>query len=258
MLSRIRSARAGLAEVERPDCIVVVVDELFWRERGLTADSPVREKILELAIDLLAESGPESFSLTSICERLFISRPLVYHYFRDQNHLMAEATSISYARYADRLKTDAASETTPRARLERWMSAQAEWMHAHAGIAVVLHFPRAFAKVSRAIQDDHAPAMELSFRYNMAVLATLVRGVERNQLLPLTFGPQNAPYDELVADVGLLLRTASVGMSSLGASVWASAPSSPSHSVDEIDLNTAAMYQHIRWVAATPTEGRAG
>lgn len=227
-------------------------DEDFWLQRGLNSSSHVREKILTLAMELLAQGGPESFNLKAICEPLFISRPLVYHYFGNQYGLMAEATMQSYARYAEKLKTDALAQNTPRARLESWMTSQAQWMKSHSGIAVIVQFPIASKKVSDILHTKFGEEMLQIFRYNMAVLATLVRGVERNQLLPLDFDPENAPYDELASDVGLLLKTSSVGFSALGASVWAAGRTLSSHQVDEIKLNAAVLSQHIRWVSSLP------
>lgn len=227
-------------------------DEDYWNKRGLTTSTPIRDKILVLATELLAKEGPESFNLKAICDPLFISRPLIYHYFGNQYGLMAEVITLAYRNYAERLKREAAAQSTPKARLETWMMAQAQWMQTHSGIAVVLQFPNASKKVTQELHERFHDDMLETFQFNMAVLATLVRGVERNQLLPLNFEAENAPYEELASDVGLLLRTSSVGMSALGASVWAAGRTSPSHRVDEINLNTAAVTQHIKWVAATP------
>jgi len=45
-----------------------------------------------------------------------------------------------------------------------------------------------------------------------------------------------------------LMRTASVGMSALGASVWAAGHTMPSRDIDEGYLQDASLTQHRKWV----------
>jgi hypothetical protein len=131
--------------------------------------------------------------------------------------------------------------------LEAWIAAQTRWFGEHRGIAVLLQM--AHPTYSAVIRDGFGLQMERAFHFNMTVLATLVLDVENNQLSPLDFTRDDAPYGELLTqNLGLLMRTASVGMSALGSSVWAAGSSAPTRDAKENFLESASLAQHAKWV----------
>lgn len=207
----------------------------------------VREKILELAVSELAEQGTEFFRTPLICERLHISRSLVNHHFGDQMGLTAEAAVVSYERYVEKLRLAASTKRTPASRLEAWMEAQHEWFASHRGTAALLQMPH--PRYAELMRSRFEARLKDAFRLNMAVLATLVRDVKRGQVSPLAFDIESAPFDELLGQsMENLMRTASVGMSSMGASVWAAGHTMPSRDMEENHLETPSLTQHRKWV----------
>lgn len=220
----------------------------FWAGRGLPTNPPMRTQILELAIDEVALNGSEHFRAAEICDRLFIARSLINHHFGNQSRLIVEATVTAYERYVNELKQAALIASTPRERLEAWIIAQAKWFAENRGTATLLQLPH--PSFTQIINELFGERMEQIFQYNMAVLGTLVKGIQRNELLPLDFDRETAPYTEVPAgDMHLLLRTASVGLSSLGSSVWSAAQEMPSHNNGESYLTSAILTQHAKWIS---------
>lgn len=68
------------------------------RSRAPTFDAQ-RDGILERAADLFAEHGFHGASMASIAEASGVSKPLLYHYYRDKSHLLFDIAD----RYMDRL-----------------------------------------------------------------------------------------------------------------------------------------------------------
>lgn len=215
---------------------------------------PIRTQILEAAIRELARNGSEFFRTPELCRRLHIARSLINHHFGSQLGLIAEATAVAYERYVWQLKEAADMQATPTARLEAWMAEQSRWFVANRGIAVQLQMPhQVHVEIMR---EKFADRLLDSFKFNMAVLAVLVKGVQHNEMLSLDFDVQTAPFDELLSDdVSLLMRVGSVGMSALGASVWSTGTNMPSRDLDVSYLQTASQAQHAKWVVRALTSG---
>ena len=157
----------------------------------------VRDQFLEAAISELAENGTEFFDTTKVCLQLHVSRSLVNYYFGSHIGLIVEATVISYERYAEQLKLAAAKRKTPTARLEAWMKAQHDWFTANRGIAALLQM--AHPIYADVFHERFESRMQSCFRYNMAVLATLVRDVQNEEVTPLNFDASSAPFSELLS-----------------------------------------------------------
>lgn len=68
------------------------------RSRAPTFDAQ-RDGILERAADLFAEHGFRGASMASIAGACGVSKPLLYHYYRDKSHLLLDIAD----RYMDRL-----------------------------------------------------------------------------------------------------------------------------------------------------------
>lgn len=214
----------------------------------------VRDRILERAIVELAANGTEFFPTTKLCRELHIARSLINHHFGNQMGLIAEATVTSYERYVVLLRDAAASRDTPATRLDAWMKAQSEWFVAHRGIAVLLQMPH--PKYAAVMRDAFAARLTAGFRFNMAVLGILVRDVNDDEVTPLDFDIASAPFEDVMGEsLETMMRTASVGMSSMGAAVWAAGRTMPSRDLAEDYIELTTLAQHRRWVlqAIAPT-----
>jgi AcrR family transcriptional regulator len=209
--------------------------------------SKVREAILERAARELALNGSEFFRTTTLCQELHIARSLINHHFGSHVGLIAEAAVVSYERYVLHLRDQASVGDTPASRLEAWMSAQHEWFVSNRGTAALLQLPH--PTYATVISERFSERMKTSFRFSMTVLATLVRDVQDNTISDLGFDPATAPFTDLLSQsMETLMRTASVGMSALGASVWAAGHTMPSRDIDEGYLQDASLTQHRKWV----------
>jgi AcrR family transcriptional regulator len=207
----------------------------------------LRTQILQAAITELALNGSEFFRSTQLCKELHIARSLINHHFGNQTGLIAEATVTAYEQYVDLLRSAAEEHTAPDDRLEAWITAQTHWFGEHRGIAVLLQM--AHPTYSAAMRDGFGARMERSFQFNMTVLATLVLDVERHEVSSLNFTRDGAPYSVMLTqNLGLLMRTASVGMSALGSSVWAAGSSAPTRDAKENYLESVSLAQHAKWV----------
>lgn len=207
----------------------------------------MRDQILQVAMGELAVNGTDFFNTPQLCERLHITRTLINHHFGNQMKLIAEAAVCAYEEYIAILRKAAESESAPEARLQAWMRAQNEWFFHNRGTAALLQMPH--PTYAAIISADFETRMQKAFRHNMAVLACLVRGVQMNEFVSLDFSMENAPYDDILGqDLETLMRTASVGMSSLGASVWAAGQAMPSRNINEAFLQSASLTQHQIWV----------
>lgn len=219
------------------------------------ASPPIRAQILVAAIAELAHSGSEFFDTPALCSRLHIARTSINHYFGGRTGLIAEATTSAYEAYVEELKQAANSKDSPPARLEAWMDAQIKWFRNNPGIAVLMEMPHPTYR--KVMLERFAPRLIAAFKYNMAVLAALVRGVQEDRVTSLAFTRETAPYQELIGqDVTTLMRTASVGTSSLGAAVWLAGDAIPASHFEEGHLQSAVFSQHAKWMVRTITATR--
>lgn len=210
-------------------------------------NSNVRDQLVETAIHELAVNGSEFFDTTGICRRLHISRSLVNHHFGSQINLIAEAAVVSYERYVLMLRDSANVHDRPSARLEAWMEAQHSWFVTNRGTAALLQMPH--PTYAHVMTERFGRRMQDNFRLNMAVLGTLVRDVQNGEVSSLDFDVESAPFDELLGqNLETLMRTASVGMSSLGASTWAAGKAMPTREVEGNYLQAASLAQHRKWI----------
>ena len=56
-----------------------------------TTPHPTREKLIEVAVNLIGEVGVEAVETAVVLERAGVTTGALYHHFRDMNHLLEEA-----------------------------------------------------------------------------------------------------------------------------------------------------------------------
>ncbi len=82
----------------------------------------MREKILKAAMELFAARGYAGTSTRAICEAAGISKPVLYYYFRDKQHLYQELMIDSFAYYRRILLRASKARGGLRARLTRMLA----------------------------------------------------------------------------------------------------------------------------------------
>lgn len=207
----------------------------------------MRNKILEHALKELAQNGPEFFDTAKLCRELFIARSLINHHFGNQVGLIAETVVLAYERYVLELRNAASKKDSPENRLEAWMLAQVNWYSTHQGIAMIVNYPH--RNYTAIFEAKFKNRLQNAFRFNMTVLAILVRDIHEQTVSAIDFSISDAPYASMVsANTANSLRSATVGMGSLGGSVWSAGRAMTARDLRERYLEDAAVMHHIGWV----------
>lgn len=165
-------ARRKLSEVSHPDPLLT---DDFWLTFGSDPQPPMRLKILYVTFGEIAVSGPASFNVASVCDRLGITYPMVNHYFGSRDGLIAEAATEVYERYAEKLWESARSAgLSPEDRLRAWISSEVTETTNLGGWSPVLHFASASREVTAEIQRSFASRLNRIYEIKVARLTQLV------------------------------------------------------------------------------------
>lgn len=208
----------------------------YWLRFGDDPEPKVREKLLYLAIDEIAQVGPNDFNSYSICDRINVTYPMVNHYFGGRNGLVAEAALVVYRRYINRLHDGVRkAPPSPEERLRAWIKGQIFWTVDMRGWGAVLNYPDSCQQSSRILREMHGEEMRELFEYNLAVLIHLIGEVRTGVVSawPDRLTPEFRAIS--ASDVEILTLAASISWSTLGISVWSSGQHVPSEAVREID-----------------------
>jgi AcrR family transcriptional regulator len=211
-------ARRKLSETTHPD---ETLDENYWLRFGSDHQPSMRVKILFVTFDEIAKAGPGSFNVSSVCDRLGITYPMVNHYFGGRDSLIAEAAHMIYTRYVERLWAAVeAAPRTPRDRLAAWILGQIRETDEMGGWGAVLNYPLAAKEVSAEITAKFGPEMSRGFELNIARLSMLIKDIRRGQVSDSDFIHGRVPRAQLLADPELQALLPTVAWGVIGASVW--------------------------------------
>jgi AcrR family transcriptional regulator len=225
-------ARRKLSETSHPD--ETLTDE-HWLRFGDDPQPPMRLKILYVTFDEIAKSGPISFNVASVCDRLGITYPMVNHYFGGRDGLVAEAAHMVYDRYVDNLwKAVNQAPKNPLDRLGAWIRAEIAETQEMGGWGAVLNYPQAAKDVTHHISHSFGEAMTESFELNLARLGSLVRDIRQGSVSDARLERGKVPRAELLMDPELQALVPTVSWATLGVSVWMAGQHLPSRSIPEI------------------------
>lgn len=138
----------------------------------------LRQALLDVALELIAEHGPDGFTLREAARRLGVSHSAPYRHFTDKDALLiavAEAGFVELHR-AGRAASDAA-EDCPRARLRAFGEAYLRFAIEHPSQYRVM-FGRAISKPTPALRE----AGDLAFGLLEAQVAEVVGSVDTRDL----------------------------------------------------------------------------
>ena len=240
-------ARRKLTDISHPD--LSLTDE-YWLRWGDQAQPSMRLKILYVTIEEVAKTGPGSFNVASVCDRLGVTYPMVNHYYGNRDGLLAEAAHMVYERFVDNVW--AAVELAPRNphdRLAAWIRAEIADTASMGGWSSILNYPLSAREVSEMIYSSFGQQMSEAFELNMARLALLVKDVRSGVVTDVQYRRGRVPRAELLADPELQALVPTVVWSTFGAAVWTSGQHLPSRKVPEIGTDTAGLLEnHINRV----------
>jgi AcrR family transcriptional regulator len=225
-------ARRKLTDTTHPD--TTLTDE-HWLTFGSQPQPSMRLKILYVTFEEVAKSGPTSFNVASVCDRLGITYPMVNHYFGSRDALIAEAAHMMFDRYIDRL-WDAveAAPRNPKDRLTAWMVAEIDETREMGGWGSVLNYPLAAKDVSELIDGSFGKEMTEGFELNLARLGQLILDVRSGTVSGIILLHSRLPRTDLLLNPILQSLVPTLAWSTLGASVWFAGQHLPSRKVPEL------------------------
>ena len=237
-------ARRKLSDTTHPDKALV---DSYWLRFGSDPQPPMRLKILYVTFDEVAKAGPTSFNVSSVCDRLGITYPMVNHYFGGRDALIAEAAHMMYLRYVDNLWAAVQrAPRNPKDRLAAWILAEIKETDEMGGWGAVLNYPLAAKDVSSIVRKSFGDVMNQGFELNLARLASLIKDLRRGEVSDPAWTIGTVPRMELFMDPELRALVPTVSWSTLGVSVWVAGQHLPSRSIPEIKpLTNQLIDNHI-------------
>lgn len=249
-------ARRKLTDTSHPD--LTLTDE-YWLAHGDQAQPPMRLKILYVTMEEVARTGPGSFNVANVCDRLGVTYPMVNHYYGNRDGLLAEAAHMVYERFVDDVWVAVErAPKNPRDRLAAWIRAEISETAAMGGWSSILNYPLSAREVSEVIYSSFGQQMSEAFELNMGRLALLVRDVRAGEVTDVLYRRGRVPREELLADPELQALVPTIVWSTFGAAVWTSGQHLPSRKVPEIGSEFSAFLEnHINRVIEMVTDAPA-
>ena len=93
-------ARRRLTDTSHADASL---NDEYWLRFSDEPQPSMRDKIIYLTFEEVAKVGPSLFNVSSVCDRLGITHPMVNHYFGSRDELLAETAYVVYVRYIGQL-----------------------------------------------------------------------------------------------------------------------------------------------------------
>lgn len=138
----------------------------------------LRRALIDVALELIAEHGPDGFTLREAARQLGVSHSAPYRHFADKDALLIAVAEAGFAELyrVGRAATDAA-ENSPRARLRAYGAAYLRFAIEHPSQYRVM-FGRAISKPTPALRE----AGDLAFGLLEAQVAEVVGRVDVRDL----------------------------------------------------------------------------
>ena len=241
-------ARRRLTDTSHPDSSLV--DE-FWLRFSDKPQPPMRDKIIYLTTEEVALVGPTVFNVSSVCDRLGVTHPMVNHYFGSRDALLAETVLFVYQRYIEKIRAAvAAAPANPRERLRAWINQQIDGTAELGGWGGILNYPSSSQHISDLVEEKYGPTMQSLFATNVTRLGLLVRDVRDG----VVTDPDSVDLEELAAEflaeppspTSIVAVASSVSWSTLGVSVWNAGQHLPSSKIPSLlERKDAVIEAHI-------------
>ena len=225
----------------------------FWLRFSDNPQPPMREKIIYLTMDAVAERGPANFNSAEVCDRLGITHPMVNHYFDNRDGLLAVTAFVVYDRHIRSLwDAVAKAPADPVKRLKAWMWQQVSSTDVMGGWGAVLNYPHTSLTVTSIMNAQFRDEINELFDWNLACLAILVSDVKKGIVSPLPAQIDPELRSELGSQSDIVALVSSVAWSALGVAVWNTGQHLASAQVPEvIDQREALIEAHIDHVVNT-------
>ena len=232
-------ARRRLSDTSHSD---TSLDDAYWQRFGDLPQPPMRDKIIFLTFEEVARVGPAVFNVSSVCDRLGITHPMVNHYFGGRDALLAETAYVVYQRYINSLwAAVAAAPSEPRARLRAWMTQQIQGTSEIGGWGGILNYPSSSLHISGLLEEGFGAEVQRLFTLNILRLGILVRDLRQGVVSPIDHVDLDAVTQEMLDDPETMAVGASIAWSTLGVAVWNAGQHLPSARLDVLQAHKEAL-----------------
>jgi len=123
-----------------------------------------REAVLRTAVQLFLEQGYHGTTLNHVAERLNITKPALYNYFRGKDEILYECWAIGAERVYDRIGEIAAAGGSGLAKLRKLIVAYAEMMTTDYGKSLVRFDLRDLSEHNRKVVQASKRKIDRAFR----------------------------------------------------------------------------------------------
>lgn len=127
-----------------------------------------REAVLRTAVQLFLEQGYHRATLNEVAERLNITKPALYNYFRSKDDILFECWALGQERVDEFITEINASGGTGLAKLRKLIRAYAEVMATGFGASLVRFDPRDLTDKNRKIVRSAKKNIDRTFRKYIA------------------------------------------------------------------------------------------
>ena len=127
-----------------------------------------REAVLRTAVQLFLEQGYHRATLNEVAERLNITKPALYNYFRSKEEILFECWAIGQERVDDFIATINAGGGSGLAKLRKLVRAYAEVMATDFGASLVRFDPRDLTDKNSRIVRAAKRGIDRTFRKYIA------------------------------------------------------------------------------------------
>jgi AcrR family transcriptional regulator len=123
-----------------------------------------REAVLRTAVQLFLEQGYHHATLNEVAERLNITKPALYNYFRSKDEILFECWAVGQERVDDAIAEIAAGGGSGLAKLRKLIRAYGELMATDFGASLVRFDVRDLAEKNRRTVRDGKRSIDRTFR----------------------------------------------------------------------------------------------
>lgn len=123
-----------------------------------------REAVLRTAVALFLEQGYHRVTLNDVAERLNITKPALYNYFRGKDEILFECWALGQERVDEFIAEINSGGGTALARLRKLIRAYAEVMTTDFGASLVRFDPRDLTEENRKIVQAAKKRIDRTFR----------------------------------------------------------------------------------------------
>jgi AcrR family transcriptional regulator len=127
-----------------------------------------REAVLRTALQSFLEHGYHRATLNDVAERLHITKPALYNYFRGKDDILFECWALGQERVDEFIAQIEASGGNGLARLRKLIRAYASIMATDFGASLVRFDPRDLSENNRKVMRASKKSVDLTFRRYIA------------------------------------------------------------------------------------------